>query len=96
MPVTETTSKKTTYFDPVLVVDETAGMVSVGLKRNFLIETETAGTTERETGDQWLTYESKKLLWKDEGTNTEPKFMIAVPVDIWAALQVFLLNHKAA
>lgn len=96
MPVTETTSKKTTYFDPVLVVEETSGMVSVGLKRNYLIETVTSGSPiDRETGDQWLVYESKKFVWKDEDTSsTSKQWIMTVPSDIWKALQTFLLSFK--
>lgn len=97
MPLTETTSTKTTYFDPVLVVDETDGLVSVGLRRNYLIETETTGkTTERETGNQWLVYESKKFNWKNENSNSDPQYVITLPEDLWETIQVFMLKIKHA
>lgn len=96
MAITETTSKKTTYFDPVLVFDEADGLVSVGLKRNYLIETESSGKTERETGDQWLVHENKKFVWKNETTNGEPVYIVTVPQDMWALVQRFVYSIKGA
>lgn len=89
----ETHRKVTTYHDPSLVVENVGGLVNVGMKRVFQINTDNDGIKDVTHGEQWLKFgTANKWDWT---TGTDKVYLFTVPSDAWSAVETFLLALKS-